>query len=84
MAEMHDCFTPTELILMEDLGFSQRGEGWSDVLAGKFALTGELPINTDGGLKKFRSPSWSIQVFECTTSVGYSYVEKHPKNRKNT
>ena len=25
MAEVHDCFTPTELVLMEDLGFSERG-----------------------------------------------------------
>ncbi|GIR36413.1 MAG: hypothetical protein CM15mP49_17980 [Actinomycetota bacterium] len=81
MAEVHDCFTPTELILMEDLGFSQRGEGWSDVLAGKFALTGELPINTDGGLK-VSVTQLEHQVFECTTSVGYSYVEKHPKTER--
>ena len=31
MAEVHDCFTPTELVLMEDLGFSERGQGWKDV-----------------------------------------------------
>lgn len=35
MAEVHDCFTPTELVLMEDLGFSERGAGWRDVLAGR-------------------------------------------------
>ena len=34
MAEVHDCFTPTELVLMEDLGFAERGQGWKDVLAG--------------------------------------------------
>ena len=27
LAEVHDCFTPTELVLMEDLGFSARGDG---------------------------------------------------------
>ena len=27
MAEVHDCFTPTELVLMEDLGFAERGHG---------------------------------------------------------
>jgi acetyl-CoA C-acetyltransferase len=32
MAEVHDCFTPTELVLMEDLGFSARGHAWKDVL----------------------------------------------------
>ena len=34
MAEVHDCFTPTELVLMEDLGFSERGQAWKDVEAG--------------------------------------------------
>ncbi|MBJ30585.1 MAG: acetyl-CoA acetyltransferase [Acidimicrobiaceae bacterium] len=56
MAEVHDCFTPTELVLMEDLGFSARGEGWRDVLDGTFALDGGLPVNTDGGLKSFGHP----------------------------
>lgn len=55
-AEVHDCFTPTELVLMEDLGFSDRGQGWKDVLAGDFELGGRLPINPDGGLKSFGHP----------------------------
>ena len=42
MAEVHDCFTPTELVLMEDLGFAERGMGWKEVLAGTFDLDGEL------------------------------------------
>ena len=56
MAEVHDCFTPTELVLMEDLGFSKRGEAWQDVLNGVFDLNGELPVNPDGGLKSFGHP----------------------------
>ena len=56
MAEVHDCFTPTELVLMEDLGFSDRGQGWKDVEAGVFDLVGELPVNPDGGLKSFGHP----------------------------
>jgi acetyl-CoA C-acetyltransferase len=56
MAEVHDCFTPTELVLMEDLGFSNRGEAWKDVEAGVFDLEGELPVNPDGGLKSFGHP----------------------------
>ncbi|TMC51265.1 MAG: acetyl-CoA acetyltransferase [Chloroflexi bacterium] len=56
MAEVHDCFTPTELVLMEDLGFSERGEAWRDVLEGFFDLEGELPVNPDGGLKSFGHP----------------------------
>jgi acetyl-CoA C-acetyltransferase len=56
MAEVHDCFTPTELVLMEDLGFAERGMGWKEVLAGTFDLDGELPVNPDGGLKSFGHP----------------------------
>jgi acetyl-CoA C-acetyltransferase len=55
-AEVHDCFTPTEMILMEDLGFSARGEGWKDVLDGQFDPDGRLPVNIDGGLKSFGHP----------------------------
>jgi acetyl-CoA C-acetyltransferase len=56
MAEVHDCFTPTELVLMEDLGFCERGTAWKEVLAGAFDLDGDLPVNPDGGLKSFGHP----------------------------
>jgi acetyl-CoA C-acetyltransferase len=56
MAEVHDCFTPTELVLMEDLGFSGRGDAWHDVLDGRFDLAGAQPVNPDGGLKSFGHP----------------------------
>lgn len=56
MAEVHDCFTPTELVLYEDLGFAPRGEAWRDVLEGTFELKGKLPVNPDGGLKSFGHP----------------------------
>ena len=56
MAEVHDCFTVTELVLMEDLGFADRGQAWKEVLEGAFDLTGDLPVNTDGGLKSFGHP----------------------------
>ncbi len=56
MAEVHDCFTPTELVLYEDLGFSPRGTAWKDVMEGFFDLEGKLPVNPDGGLKSFGHP----------------------------
>ena len=68
MAEVHDCFTPTELVLMEDLGFSERGTAWKEVLAGAFDLDGDLPVNPDGGLKAFGHPigaSGLRMMFEC-------------------
>jgi acetyl-CoA C-acetyltransferase len=68
MAEVHDCFTPTELVLMEDLGFAERGFGWKEAIAGTFDLDGELPVNPDGGLKAFGHPigaSGLRMLFEC-------------------
>jgi len=56
LAEVHDCFTITELVLMEDLQFSSRGTAWKDVLDGRFDLHGQLPVNPDGGLKSFGHP----------------------------
>jgi acetyl-CoA C-acetyltransferase len=56
MAEIHDCFTINEMLLYEDLGFSPRGRAKEDILAGTFTMQGELPINTDGGLKCFGHP----------------------------
>ena len=57
MAEVHDCFTCHELIIYEDLGFSPRGRAKEDIDAGTFTLNGELPVNTDGGLKCFGHPA---------------------------
>jgi acetyl-CoA C-acetyltransferase len=68
MAEVHDCFTPTELVLMEDLGFASRGSAWKEVLAGTYDLDGELAVNPDGGLKSFGHPigaSGLRMLFEC-------------------
>jgi acetyl-CoA C-acetyltransferase len=56
LAEVHDCFTATELVIYEDLGFSERGQGWRDVMEGAFDLEGRLPVNPDGGLKSFGHP----------------------------
>ena len=56
IAEVHDCFSITELTIMEDLQFSPRGKVREDIEAGTFTLEGKLPVNTDGGLKCFGHP----------------------------
>ncbi len=56
MAEVHDCFTIHEMSVYEDLGWSRRGGAKEDIEAGAFELRGELPVNTDGGLKCFGHP----------------------------
>jgi acetyl-CoA C-acetyltransferase len=56
MAEVHDCFSITEAVLMEDLGFSAPGRVIHDVLDGVFDRDGPLPVQPDGGLKCFGHP----------------------------
>lgn len=51
LAEVHDCFTITELITYEDLGFCAAGTGKDWLDAGGPMLGGEIPVNTSGGLK---------------------------------
>ncbi len=48
---VHDCFTSAEMMATEDLGFFKPGEGGKAASEGRTALDGEIPINTDGGLK---------------------------------
>jgi acetyl-CoA C-acetyltransferase len=56
MAEVHDCFSITEAVIMEDLLFSPRGQVKQDIEAGTFNLGGDLPVQPDGGLKCFGHP----------------------------
>ncbi|QNQ10788.1 acetyl-CoA acetyltransferase [Sphingomonas alpina] len=56
LMEVHDCFSITELVTMEDLHISKEGEGWRDVLDGFFDADGTLPCQIDGGLKCFGHP----------------------------
>jgi acetyl-CoA C-acetyltransferase len=56
LTEVHDCFSITELVVMEDLGLSKEGEAYKDILDGKFDADGEVPCQIDGGLKCFGHP----------------------------
>ncbi|MBI2208334.1 hypothetical protein HYU50_02460 [Candidatus Woesearchaeota archaeon] len=51
IAEVHDAFTPVELISYEDLGFTGKGKGKDLIREGYTNLSGKLPVNTSGGLK---------------------------------
>jgi acetyl-CoA C-acetyltransferase len=50
VAEVHDCFTITELVTYEDLGFCEKGEGGAFIQSGAPRLDGETPVNPSGGL----------------------------------
>lgn len=56
MIEVHDCFSITELVTMEDLRLSDPGRAWQDILDGKYDADGPIPCQIDGGLKCFGHP----------------------------
>jgi acetyl-CoA C-acetyltransferase len=83
MAEVHDCFSITEAVLMEDLGFSAPGRVIHDVLDGLFDLDGALPIVPDGGLKCFGHPigaSGLRMVYEVYQQIHGRAGERQIKN----
>ncbi|MDM0015124.1 acetyl-CoA acetyltransferase [Variovorax sp. J22P168] len=83
MAEVHDCFSITEAVLMEDLGFSAPGRVIHDVLDGVFDLDGALPIVPDGGLKCFGHPigaSGLRMVYEVYQQLHGRAGERQLKN----
>ena len=62
VAQVHDCFTLTELLTYEDLGLIEKGAAKEHIEAGTFELSGKLPVNTDGGLKAFGHPTGATGV----------------------
>ncbi len=56
LIEVHDCFSITELVVMEDLFLSQPGKAPRDILDGVYDRDGDLPCQVDGGLKCFGHP----------------------------
>jgi acetyl-CoA C-acetyltransferase len=56
MTEVHDCFSITELVTMEDLYLSEEGAAVKDVMDGVFDAEGAVPCQIDGGLKCFGHP----------------------------
>ena len=56
MMEVHDCFSITELVTMEDLHISEPGAAVKDVLEGVYDRDGDVPCQVDGGLKCFGHP----------------------------
>jgi len=54
--EVHDCFSITELVTMEDLYISPEGGAVNDIMDGFYDADGEVPCQIDGGLKCFGHP----------------------------
>jgi len=68
-AEVHDCFTIAEIIVLEALGFCKPGEGGKQAPSGRTALGGELPVNPSGGLKSKGHPVGATGVAQAVEIV---------------
>ena len=56
LIEVHDCFSVTELVTMEDLFISPEGGAIGDIMDGFYDHDGSIPCQIDGGLKCFGHP----------------------------
>ena len=81
MMEVHDCFSITELVTMEDLQISPRGKAINDVMDGLYDLNGQIPCQVDGGLKCFGHPIGASGL-RMAYAVYEQLLERVPEERK--
>jgi acetyl-CoA C-acetyltransferase len=81
MLEVHDCFSITELVTMEDLQISPRGKACDDVLDGFYDLDGKVPCQVDGGLKCFGHPI-AASGLRMLYAIYEQMLERVPEERR--
>ncbi len=69
LLEVHDAFTISELMALEDLGFVKKGEAGKRVMAGEFELGSNLSVNTSGGLKACGHPAGATGLKQVIEAV---------------
>jgi len=70
--EVHDCFTISELVALEDLGFCEAGKASELIMNGEILREGSIPVNMDGGLKANGHPIGATglaQIYEIVTQI---------------
>ncbi|MGA3113271.1 MAG: acetyl-CoA acetyltransferase [Syntrophobacteraceae bacterium] len=81
MMEVHDCFSITEFVTMEDLRISPAGKAYDDVMDGFFDLNGPIPCQPDGGLKCFGHPVGASGL-RMLYSIYEQLLDRVPSERK--
>lgn len=81
MMEVHDCFSITELVTMEDLHISPKGGGIEDVMNGFYDLDGQVPCQVDGGLKCYGHPIGASGL-RMIYAMYEQILERVPEERK--
>jgi len=85
IAEVHDAFTPLEVISYEDLGFCERGSGAKLIREGVTSMDGKLPVNVSGGLKAKGhpiSPTGIAQFYEIVNQMRQKCGKRQIKKPK--
>jgi acetyl-CoA C-acetyltransferase len=85
VAEVHDAYSISEILAIEDLGIVEKGAGGKAVEDGLTALDGEFPINTSGGLKARGHPAGATgvaQVVEIVTQLRGAAGDRQVKDAK--
>ncbi|HKS59433.1 MAG TPA: thiolase domain-containing protein, partial [Thermoplasmata archaeon] len=65
IAEIHDAYTISGLLALEDLGFAPKGGAGPQLLEGQYAAGGRLPVNRSGGLKAQGQPFGAVGVAQA-------------------
>jgi acetyl-CoA acetyltransferase len=81
-AEVHDAFTPFEVISTEDLGFFAPGRAGDAIEAGTTAVDGDFPVNASGGLKSRGHPVGASGVAQIVEAVKILRGEAHFKFKR--
>jgi acetyl-CoA acetyltransferase len=79
VAQVHDAFSPGEILAIESLGFCPQGEGGRFVWEGKADIGGQLPVNTDGGLESRGHPQGATGIAMLTEIVRQLRGEAGPR-----
>lgn len=82
-AEVHDCFTIAEIMVMEALGVVEPGQGGPATMKGLTALGGDFPINPSGGLKSKGHPVGATGVAQIVETVNQLRGEAGKRQIKN-
>jgi acetyl-CoA acetyltransferase len=83
VAEVHDAMSPIELISCEDLGFCKKGEGIRFLKEGRTKISGDIPINTSGGLCGRGHPIGATGIAQVAEIVWQLRGEAGPRQVSN-
>ncbi|MBC8496645.1 MAG: thiolase domain-containing protein, partial [Chloroflexi bacterium] len=67
--EIHDAFSIMACLLLEAVGFAERGQGWRLAEEGKIKTDGEIPLSTMGGLKARGHPIGATAIYQTCEIV---------------